>query len=896
MPEPLVGYAGRFMEHIHARYGLRAICLYSDARAAHYQRRLLPEHPERVIAAQLVARAEELPALCRDLERKYRIAGIVPAGEAAVAPAARWEELLGTGWNSPEVLRRFRDKLALKARLRAVDPGLPLGPFRLVRGVRDVLEPRFELPARFVLKPNDGMGNRGVGFFTRDASPLELEAFFAAGHGRAFLLEEFLVGQEHCVNGQMDASGNPIITQIMRDERTLANGMPNVYCVTHHLPRTSPAHAPLAAYAERVMRATGLRRCPFHMEVMFDEALGPRLIEVGARLGGSDLAAACDDVHGGSFDTIAVASHYYLRDEELERTGLDWAHYDRVSFAIVAGISRDAGLVHNVRGVDEVEQLPEFRRWDKQVKPGDVLSPTVDLFTIPYSVHLRSYRGEEAIHEAAERVRALVRWNVSPSAGERAGAALRRLGTKAYDRITWTLGGEAVLAAEELAPSRDGAVALAHDAAASDGPSRSPALLTTAGAYGTLAAIRCLGRSGIAVCAADADALACGLASRFASRKLRCPESQQPDALLEWLLRFGDAEARHVLHPTSDETAWLFAASRDELARRYFMFQPPLDTLYSLLNKKRLHAASMAAGFDVPETWFPGTLGEIDALAPRLPYPVVIKPQTQVFLADHVKGLLARSPAELRSGCRAFLRKGRYAARIREHDPGVVMPILQRYYPGALENVYSISGFFDEATDTFATRASRKVLQCPRPFGVGLCFDAAPVEPALARRVHRLCLDTGFHGAFEVELIPTEDGRHLLNDFNPRYYGQMAFEIARGLPIPLMVHAAATGDRAWLLALASEAVEAEARGEEVTRHAHRFLLDVTRQSQRVAGRLAGAGEATWKDLPGPGTFSVDAVDDPLDPRPAMLDRVRHLRHWARHPRDFVRCMVVGSRP
>ena len=67
---------------------------------------------------------------------------------------------LGLDWNSLEVMRRFRDKFALKQFLRASRPDVRVNRSILVRSAAGVLTAGAGAFARFVLKPNDGYGNR----------------------------------------------------------------------------------------------------------------------------------------------------------------------------------------------------------------------------------------------------------------------------------------------------------------------------------------------------------------------------------------------------------------------------------------------------------------------------------------------------------------------------------------------------------------------------------------------------------------------------------------------------------------------------------------------------------------------------------------------------------------
>jgi hypothetical protein len=95
---------------------------------------------------------------------------------------------LGLEWNSLEVMRRFRDKFALKQFLRASHPAIRINRSILVRSAAHVFAAGAEGFARFVLKPNDGYGNRDIGIFDSPAGRESIEQFFAKrSAGREFV-------------------------------------------------------------------------------------------------------------------------------------------------------------------------------------------------------------------------------------------------------------------------------------------------------------------------------------------------------------------------------------------------------------------------------------------------------------------------------------------------------------------------------------------------------------------------------------------------------------------------------------------------------------------------------------------------------------------------------------
>src|SRR5262249_30598888 len=251
----------------------------------------------------------------------------------------------------------------------------------------------------------------------------------------------------------------------------------------------------------------------------------------------------------------------------------------------------------------------------------------------------------------------------------------------------------------------------------------SPVLLTMGAYHGTLAAARCLGAKGIPVAVADHDWFALAHWSRFVKPRHRCPRLEEAERYVSWLLDVGRRSPGCVLYPTGDDVAWLFARYRTDLDAYFHLYQPCLDAVYALLNKQRLYEACREAGLDTPATWLVDEGGDLDRLAADLPYPLVVKPQTQVLRWPHNKGCVVYSREQLRDGYEQVVRSAAYSPLLLSHDPGVVRPVLQAFSPRAAQDIYSLSGFVDETGELFAIRASRKVLQRPRKLGVGLCFE-----------------------------------------------------------------------------------------------------------------------------------------------------------------------------
>lgn len=410
--DPYHPYAIRLMRAMHREFGWRAICYYTDETDLRRDYGAYPmlQDPTQVAASYRVADSG-MTAFIEHLAAHHQVRAVVPHYEPAVANVGRIAAGLGLAWNPPDVLERFRHKEALKAYLRSSDPGLRLNFAQVVSGPTEALQivraRRFD---RFVLKPNEGFGNTGVGIFDGHAPVGEVQAFW--GESGPLLLEEFIGGEEYHCDGQVDAVGEVTVTDAFRYTRAEVNGRENIQRASTQVPHDSARFHELADYAARVVAASGLRRSPFHCEIKVDAA-GPCLIECAARLVGLGTARVINFAHGGALDLFALAAHYYGTADSAGPVTVDWVSYDSRVVRKIAGIAERAERVFNLQGLAEVEARPEFLFWLKRLRVGDRLQPTVDLFGAAYVAVIQE-PDENSLDHATERIQDLVRWNEQP--------------------------------------------------------------------------------------------------------------------------------------------------------------------------------------------------------------------------------------------------------------------------------------------------------------------------------------------------------------------------------------------------------------------------------------------------------------------------------------------------
>jgi predicted ATP-grasp superfamily ATP-dependent carboligase len=192
-----------------------------------------------------------------------------------------------------------------------------------------------------------------------------------------------------------------------------------------------------------------------------------------------------------------------------------------------------------------------------------------------------------------------------------------------------------------------------------------------------------------------------------------------------------------------------------------------------------------------------------------------------------------------------------------------VLPLVQTFVQGAVENVLSITGFIDRSGSRSIMSATRKVLQRSRPVGVGLAFEGIAPPDKVAEDALRLCRHLGFFGVFEIEFVWHADAWRVI-DFNPRFYQEMCLDIARGMPLPLLAYLDACGDQDGLdAALAA----AHAHAQPPLCFSDMFTTTLMLALRAIINPSAARESIAWhwrrrRDL-------VDATFDLRDPLPLL---------------------------
>lgn len=222
-------------------------------------------------------------------------AGVVNCSESCLPAAAALAGRYHLPGLRPRIARRCRDKATMGRRLTCA--GLPMARRRIVVGAAAAVTAARQIGPPVVLKPSTGVASlftvridtvgemacRVAQFdamlATRPLAPLRQMA------GR-WLVEEFLAGPAFSVESVV--SGETVRHVAICEKGPISGPYFREigHCSPPHLDAASQDM--LAGLTERAIRAMGIDHCVTHTEFKWTAA-GPRLLEIGARMGGGSI-------------------------------------------------------------------------------------------------------------------------------------------------------------------------------------------------------------------------------------------------------------------------------------------------------------------------------------------------------------------------------------------------------------------------------------------------------------------------------------------------------------------------------------------------------------------------------------------------------------------------------
>lgn len=230
-------------------------------------------------------------SLAIDTAKRHSIDGVMTLATdmpmRTVAAIAKELNIVGI---SPETAINATDKSVMRECL--LKNGVPIPKFFKVDNEKDFFSAIQNFKSPFIVKPADSSGSRGIQLVS-DVKNKD-KAFSAYEYSRSFsrngtvVVEEYMSGPEVSVEA-ITIEGN---TQIIQITDKITTGAPHFVELGHTQPSRLDINTieSIKSIAKSTISAIGINNGPSHTEIIVTDR-GPKIVEIGARLGGDCITS-----------------------------------------------------------------------------------------------------------------------------------------------------------------------------------------------------------------------------------------------------------------------------------------------------------------------------------------------------------------------------------------------------------------------------------------------------------------------------------------------------------------------------------------------------------------------------------------------------------------------------
>jgi predicted ATP-grasp superfamily ATP-dependent carboligase len=299
-----------------------------------------------------------------------------------------------------------------------------------------------------------------------------------------------------------------------------------------------------------------------------------------------------------------------------------------------------------------------------------------------------------------------------------------------------------------------------------------------------LGIVRELGRRGVRVVVITTSQRALGAVSRYAAEVVQVASLRSDEALCV-IRSLGDRLGSCSLLAVAEaQLAWI-DGQRSALGPNVHPALPTAEALAIVTDKSRTLDLARLHGIDVPLGGQPASTRELEDLAGRLRYPVVLKWSNAAEAATRLdEAGLPFLKAEYVYDAKALLQVGE------RYRPLGIFPLVQEYCAG-----YGLGQFFFLRRGHAVQRFQhRRVAEWPPEGGFSSVCETVPLSEhsELQEKSLRLLQSIGWEGVAMVEYRMDEcSGRAALMEINGRFWGSFPLTCHAGAGFAWLAHRAA---------------------------------------------------------------------------------------------------------
>jgi predicted ATP-grasp superfamily ATP-dependent carboligase len=308
-------------------------------------------------------------------------------------------------------------------------------------------------------------------------------------------------------------------------------------------------------------------------------------------------------------------------------------------------------------------------------------------------------------------------------------------------------------------------------------------LVTDGDSRAALAAVRALGRAGIAVTASASEPSSMAGHSRFCGEMIRYPSPwDDPEGFQGFLRAESFRKDCRLLLPITDISMQLAAQTRESLAPAVRAALPNEEQVRRVQDKGHVLELAKQLNIACPTTHFLDDGSSVYELAQRIRYPAVLKPRISRFQTSEgwVRGTVeyAQDPDDL-------------VKKYQASHARIPYPLIQERIEGEGRGVFLLlwNGKLKAAF------CHRRLLEKPPSGGVSVLCESIPLDEHLVKQSLLLLNAMDWHGPAMVEFkLDRQNGQANLMEVNGRFWGSLQLAIDAGVNFPVLLYRLASGE------------------------------------------------------------------------------------------------------
>lgn len=277
--------------------------------------------------------------------KRYNVDGVMTLATdmpmRTVAAVARECRLVGI---TEDTAIKATDKSVMRQSLK--EAGVPIPRFYRVDNKVEFAAAVKQMPSVFMVKPADSSGSRGI-LKVEDKAEAEKAYEYTKQYSRngTVVVEECMVGPEVSVE-TLAIDGEVSVIQIT-DKMT--TGAPHYVEMGHTQPTRLDCAEEIKKVAVAANKAIGIENGPSHTEIIVTED-GPKIVELGARLGGDCITTHLVPLSTG-VNMVEACIKIALGEKTSITPTMDCG-------SAIRYFHQHAGVVMDIDGITEAKKLP----------------------------------------------------------------------------------------------------------------------------------------------------------------------------------------------------------------------------------------------------------------------------------------------------------------------------------------------------------------------------------------------------------------------------------------------------------------------------------------------------------------------------------------------------------